>query len=87
MSRATQAPFLSQKEAEEVLADDQILLLEAMEDDGQEPEEDYDSVRDSETKTDPRIPHRDEFPVPQEVLRKTLVEQSHPLLSKIRQWV
>ena len=55
----------------------------------QEPEEDYDSLSDSETKTDPRIPHRDEFPVPQEVHQKTLAEkqQSDPLLSKIRQWV
>ena len=36
------------------LADDQILLLgEAMEDDGQESEEDYDSLSDSEIGTDP----------------------------------
>ena len=88
LSRATHAPFLSRQEAEEVLADDQVLLLgKAMEDDGQEFEENYDSLTDSET--DPRIPYRDEFPVPQEVHQKTLSEkqQSDPLLSKIRQWV
>ena len=90
LSRATHAPFLCQRESEEVLAGDQILLLgEAREDDGQEPEEDYDSLSDSETETDPRIPHWDEFPVPQEVHQKTLAEkqQSDPLLSKMRQWV
>ena len=38
-----------------------------MEDDGQEPEEDNDSLSNSETKNDSRIPYRDEFPVPQEV--------------------
>ena len=60
-----------------------------MEDDGQESEEDYDSLSDSEIGTDPRIPYRDEFPVPQEVHQKTLADkqQSHPLLPKIRQWV
>ena len=90
LSRAAHAPFLSQQEAEEVLADDQILVLgEAMEDDGQESEENYDSLSDSETETDPRIPIRDEFPVPQEVPQKTLADKqrSDPLLSKIRQWV
>ena len=90
LSRATHAPFLSPREAEEVLADDQILLLgEAMEDDGQEPDENYDSLSDSETETDPQIPYWDEFPVPQKVHQKTLVEkqQSDLLLSKIRQWV
>ena len=64
LSRATHAPFLSKREAEEVLADDQILLLgEAREDDGQEPEEDYDSLSDSDTESDPRIPYRDEYPL------------------------
>ena len=90
LSRAAHAPFLSQQEAEEVLADDQILVLgEAMEDDGQESEENYDSLSDSEIETDPRIPTRDEFPAPQEVPQKTLADkqQSDPLLSKIRQWV
>ena len=90
LSRATHAPFLSQQEAEEVLADDQILQLgEAMEDDGQESEEDYDSLSDSDTGTDPRIPYRDEFSVPPEVSQTTLADkqQSDPLLSKIRQWV
>ena len=44
-SRASHAPFLSKREAQEVLAHDQILLLgEALEDDGQESEEDYDSL-------------------------------------------
>ena len=62
LSRAAHAPFLSQREAAEVLADDQILQIgEAMEDDGQEPEEDYDSLSDSETETDPRIPYQDKF--------------------------
>ena len=78
LSRASHALFLSQQEAEQVLADDQILLLgEAMENDGQEPEEDYDSLSDYETKTDPRIPDREEFPVPQEVPQKTLAEKQN----------
>ena len=90
LSRATHAPFLSQPEAEEVLADDQILLLgEAPEDDGQESEEDYDSLSNSDTGTKSQIPVRDEFSFPQEVHHTTLAEkqQSGPLLSKIRQWV
>ena len=61
---------MSKREAEEVLADDQILLLgEAREDDGQEPEENYDSLCDSDTETDPRIPYRTEYPLPQEMAR------------------
>ena len=53
LSRASHAPFLSKREAQEVLADDQILLLgEALEDDGQESEEDYDSLSESD-ETDP----------------------------------
>ena len=90
LSRGAHAHFLSQQEAEEVLADNQILLIdEAMEDDGQEPEEDYDSLSDSDTEIDPRIPYRDEFSIPQDVHQKTLAEkqQSDPLLFKIRQWV
>ena len=70
LSRATHAPFLSQQEAEEVLADGQILLLgKAMEDDGQESEEDYDSSSASEIGTDPRIPYRD-FQFPKKYIRK-----------------
>ena len=90
LSRAAHAPFLSKREAEEVLTDDQILLLgEAREDDGQEPEENYDSLSDSDTEADPRIPYRDEYPLPQEVHQDTLIEKqkSDPLLSKVRQWV
>ena len=90
LSRAAHAPFLSQREADEVLADDQILLLgEAMEDDGQESDDEYDSLSDSEIGVDPRIPLQDEFPVPQEIHQQTLADkqQSDPLLSKVRQWV
>ena len=90
LSRAAHTPFLSQREAEEVLAEDQILLLgEAMEDDGQEPEEDDDSQSHSETETDPRIPYRDEYLVPRKVHQETVAEKqkSDPLLSRIRQWV
>ena len=90
LSRATHAPYLSQREAEEVLADDQILLLgEAREDDGREPEENYDSLSDSDTEIDPRIPYKDEYPVPQEIHQENLIEKrkSDPLLSKVRQWV
>ena len=47
LSRTSHAPFLSEKEAQEILADDQILLLgEAPEDDGQESEEE-DSLSES----------------------------------------
>ena len=90
LSRAAHAPFLSPRETEEVLADDQILLLgEAMEDDGQESEDEYDSLSDSEIGVDPRVPTQDEFPIPQEIHQQTLADkqQSDPLLSKIRQWV
>ena len=74
----------------EVLADDQILLLgEALEDDGQESEENYDSLDESDSENDLRLTVQDEFPVPQEIQRKTLAEkqQADPILSKIRQWV
>ena len=90
LSRATHAPFLSPREAEEVLANDQILLLgEAREDDGQEPEENYDSLSDSDTEIDPRIPYNDEYPSPKETRQETLIEKqkSDPVLSKVRQWV
>ena len=54
-----------------------------------EPEEDYDSLSDSDTEMDPRIPYRDEYSLPQEVHQETIAEKqkSDPLLSKIRQWV
>ena len=53
LSCASHAPFLSKREVQEVLADDQILLLgEALEDDGQESEEDYGSLSESD-ETDP----------------------------------
>ena len=90
LSLTTHAPFLSQQEAEKVLADDQILLFgETMEDDSQESEKDYDSLSNFDTGTNPRIPIRDEFPVPQEIHQKTLADkqQSYPPLSKISQWV
>ena len=90
LSRASHAPFLSKREATEVLADDQVLALgEALEDDGQESEENYDSLDESDSENDPRFPVPDEFPVPQEIQQKTLAEkqQANPLLSKIRWWV
>ena len=89
LSHASHAPFLSKKEAQEVLADDQILLLgDAMEDDGQESEEDYDSLSDYE-ETDPRIPAQTEFPVPQGPDKETIADQqcSDPTLSKVARWV
>ena len=74
LSRASHAPFLSKREAQEVLADDQILLLgEAPEDDGQESEEE-DSLSESD-ETDPRIPAKTEFPVPQGPDEETVAEQ------------
>ena len=89
LSRASHAPFLSKREATEVLADDQILALgEALEDDGQESEKDYNSLDESDDENDPRLSVPDEFPVPQEIQQKTLVDkqQANPLLSKIRRW-
>ena len=78
------------REAVEVLADDQILTLgETLEDDGQESEENYDSLDESDCENDPRLSAPDEFPVPQEIQQKTLADkqQADPLLSKIRRWV
>ena len=85
LSRASHAPSLSKREAAEVLADDQILALgEAVEDDGQESEENYDSLDKSDTKNDPRLSAADELPVPLEIQQNTLADkqQAHPLLSK-----
>ena len=90
LSRASHAPFLSEHKAPEVLADDQILALgEALEDDGEESEEDYDSLDESNCENDPRLSVPDEFPVPKEIQQKTLAEkqQADPLFSKIRHWV
>ena len=84
LSRTSHAPFLSEKEAQEILADDQILLLgEAPEDDGQESEEE-DSYSDSDD-NDPRVPQRTEFPVPQGPDEDDILEaqQSDAILSKI----
>ena len=88
LSRTSHAPFLSEKEAQEILADDQILLLgEAPEDDGQESEEE-DSFSDSDD-NDPRVPQRTEFPVPQGPDEDDILEaqQSDAVLSKILAWV
>ena len=88
LSRASHAPFLSPREAQEILADDQILLLgEAPEDDGQESDED-ESLSESD-ESDQRIPSKTEFPVPQGPDEETVAEQqqSDPTLSKIRSWV
>ena len=88
LSRTSHAPFLSPKEAQEILADDQILLLgEAPEDDGQESEEE-ESLSESDD-TDPRIPQQTEFPVPQGPDEETILEmhQSDAVLSKILAWV
>ena len=81
LSRALHAPFLSKREAQEDLANDQILLIgEALEDDGQESESD---------ETDPRIPEKNEFPVPQGPDEDTVAEQqnSDPTLSRVISWV
>ena len=83
LSRASHAPFLSKAEAQEILADDQILLLgEAPEDDGQESEDDSLSESDGE---DPRVPPRTEFPVPQVPDEETIMDMqnSDTTLSKI----
>ena len=88
LSQTSHAPFLSEKEAQEILADDQILSLgEAPEDDGQESEEE-DSLSESDD-TDPRIPQQTEFPVPQGPDEETILEmqQSDAVLSKILAWV
>ena len=88
LSRASHAPFLSAKEAQEILADDQILLLgEAPEDDGQESE-DGDSLSQPDG-TDPRLPPRTELPVPQGPDEETVAEQqsSDATLSKVLSWV
>ena len=90
LSRASHAPFLSKCEAVEVLADDQILAQgEALEDDGQESEENYDSLDESDNENDPRLSAPAEFPVPQEIQQKTLADkqQADPLLSKIQRLV
>ena len=90
LSRASHASFLSKCEAADVLADDQILALgEALEDDGQESEENYNSLSESGSESDPRLSAPDEFPVPLEIPQKTLADkqQADPLLSKIRRWV
>ena len=89
LSRASHAPFLSERESKEVLSDDQILFLgEALYDDGQESEEQYDSLSESE-ELDPRLPSRDEFPVPQGPDEESIMDkqQSDPVLSKVAQWV
>ena len=88
LSRASHAPFLSAKEVQEILADDQILLLgEAPEDHGQESDED-DSLSEPD-ETDPRLPPRTEFPVPQGPDEETVAEQqsSDATLSKVLSWV
>ena len=89
LSRAPHAPFLSEREVQEVLADDQILSLgEALYDDGQESEDMYDSMSDLDD-SDPRIPSQDEFPVPQGPDEETIADKqrSDPTLSKVAQWV
>ena len=88
LSRAAHAPFLSETEAQEILADDQILLLgEAPEDDGQESEEE-DSMSESDD-LESRVPQRTEFPVPQGPDEETIIEmqKSDNTLSKILAWV
>ena len=81
---------MSKREAAEVLADDQILALgEALEDDGQESKESYDSLDESNDENNPPLSVPDEFPVLQEIQQKTLADKQRadPLLSKIRRWV
>ena len=72
LSRASHAPFLSEQEVQEVLADDQILLLgEALEDDSQESEEDESLSKSDET--DPRIPIRPNSQFRKDLMRKQLL--------------
>ena len=88
LSRACHAPFLSKEEAQDILADDQILLLgEAPDDDGQESEEEDSSSESDEI--DPRVPERTEFPVPKGPDEETIAEQqkSDITLSKVLSWV
>ena len=60
---------------------------EAPEDDGQESEED-DSLSESD-ETDPRVPDKTEFPVPQGPSEESVAEQqsSDPTISKVISWV
>ena len=88
LSRASLAPFLSKKEAQEILADDQILLVgEASEDDGQESDED--DFLSGPDETGPCVPPRTEFPVLQGPDKETIAEQqsSDATLSKVLSWV
>ena len=90
LSHASHTPFLSKPEAAEVLVDDHILSLSKdLLDDGQESEENYDSLDESDSETDAQLPAQDEVPVPQGTQQKTLAEkqQTDPVLSKIRQWI
>ena len=85
LSRASHDLFLSKREATEVLADDQILSLgEAIEDDGQESEENYDSLDESDSENDPRLPVQDEFPVPQEIQQKLWLRNNKLILFCLR---
>ena len=61
----------------------------ALEDDGQESEENYNFPDKSDSETDTRLPVPDEYPVPQEIQQKILAETQHadPVLYKIRRWV
>ena len=89
LSRTSHAPFLSKQEAQEILADDQILLLgEALEDDGIESHE-YSSEESKDIDTDPRVPSRTEFPVPQGPDEETIadIQNSDGTLSKVISWV
>ena len=89
LSRASHAPFLSKREAQEVLAYDQILLLgEALDNDDQESEDSYDSLSDLD-EADPRIPSRNEFLVPQGPDEETIADKqrSDPTLSQVTKWV
>ena len=90
LSLALHAPFFSKPEAQEVLADNQILLLgEALLDDGQESEEDCESLSESGDESDPRIPAESEFPAPQGPDSETVAEKqcSDPILAKVAQWL
>ena len=87
LSRTSHAPFLSKQEAQDILSDDQILLLgEAPEDDGQDSDS---SIESEDLDTDPRVPSRTEFPVPQGPDEETIAEMqsSDATLSKVISWV
>ena len=72
------------------MADDQILAFgEALKDDGQESFSNDDSLPESVSYIDPRVPDQEEYPLPEDSDGQSFVDRqkSYPLLSKVRSWV